>query len=173
MPEHVLGAEDAAKLRAVDPGGWYPIQWLLDLMEKLDRQVGHYGLVRMGRTLFKLSHEKRFLTVARSARDAVYGIDGMYRFANRGKNIGGWKVLTFEPGVARLEKNTPHHCEMEQGILHGALAALGCPGMIAQERCFRRGDELCVYTITSAVTDHRWTGPIDAPSPSNPRTPTR
>lgn len=159
MPDQVLGEDEVKKLRAVKPTEWYPIAWLLGLMETLDDHVGHYGLVRMGRTLFKMSHEKRFLTVARSARDAIYGIDAMYHHANRGRMIGGWKVLEFAPGHALLEKNTPHHCAMEQGILHGALAALACPGSITQQKCFRRGDDVCVYAISSAVTDERWSGP--------------
>src|SRR5262245_43045499 len=74
LPEQVLGAEEVQRLGAVDPSGWYPIQWLLDLMERLDQHVGHYGLVQLGRALFKLSHEERVLTVAKSARDIVHGI---------------------------------------------------------------------------------------------------
>src|SRR5580704_2713856 len=72
MPEHVLGAEEVKRLTAVDPAKWYPIGWLLDLMDKLDQQVGHYGLVRMGRMLFKLSHEEKVRAVAKSARDIIY-----------------------------------------------------------------------------------------------------
>jgi hypothetical protein len=30
--------------------------------------------------------------------------------------------------------------------------------MLVQSRCFRDGAESCVYVVTSAVTDHRWTG---------------
>jgi hypothetical protein len=41
----------------------------------------------------------------------------MYHHANRGTGIGGWKVLRFDAGYAELEKMTPHHCVMEQGIL--------------------------------------------------------
>jgi hypothetical protein len=156
LPEQVLGAEEAEKLRQVDPNGWYPIAWLLELMEKLDQRIGHYGLVRMGRTLFKMSHEARVKEVAKSARDIVHGIDGMYHHANRGTGIGGWRVIKFEPGYAELEKTTPHHCVMEQGILTEALSAVGCPGMVSQRECFRKGADLCIFTITSALTDARW-----------------
>lgn len=158
LPEHVIGAENARRLGQVDPNEWYPIAWLLDLMEALDTGVGHYGLLRMGRRLFHLSHEKRVLEVAKCARDVVYGIDGMYHHANRGKQIGGWKVLSFEPGIAELEKNTPHHCVMEQGILSAALAAVGCPGIVVQRQCFRQGADTCIYTISSSFTDAHWSG---------------
>src|SRR5258708_5816302 len=117
LPEQVLGAEEVEKLSAVDSSAWYPIEWLLDLMDRLDRELGHYGLLRMGRTLFDLSHKERVLEVATCAHDIVYGIDAMYHHANRGKGIGGWKVVRFEPGLAELEKTTPHHSVMEQGIL--------------------------------------------------------
>jgi hypothetical protein len=163
MPELVLGPEDAKRLAAVDPAGWYPIEWLLELMEKLDAAIGYYGLVRMGRTLFQLSHKDRVEKVARSARDIVYGIDGMYHNANRGRGIGGWRVVDFQPGHAELEKTTPHHCVMEQGILSAGLAMVGCPASIVQTTCFRKGDPLCLFALSSTVTDARWCGATPEP----------
>lgn len=156
LPEQVLGSDDARRLSEINAESWYPIEWLLELMERLDKHVGSYGLLRMGRELFKLSHEARVTEVAKCARDIVYGIDGMYHHANRGRHIGGWKVLRFEPGFAELEKTTPHHCVMEQGILSAALSAVGCPSNVSQSRCFRRGAETCVYEVSSAFVDHRW-----------------
>ena len=158
LPDQVLGVEEAHRLAEVDPDGWYPIAWLLDLMDKLDNGLGHYGLLRMGRTLFDLSHKDRVLQVAKSARDIIYGIDGMYHHANRGGSIGGWKVLRFDPGYAELEKTTPHHCIMEQGILSAGLAAVGCPGLVSQRQCFRQGADSCIYTISSSFTDEHWFG---------------
>jgi hypothetical protein len=158
MPEQVLGAEEVRKLAQVEMDGWYPIEWLLDLMDKVDKELGHYGLLQMGRRLFALSHEERLVQVARSAADVIYGIDGMYHHANRGAGIGGWKVLRFDAGYAELEKTTPHHCVMEQGILSGALSAVKCPGIVSQKQCFRQGAEACLYVISSSLTDERWFG---------------
>jgi hypothetical protein len=164
LPEQILGEEDSTRLRSVTPSEWYPIDWLLDLMEKLDERVGHYGLMRMGRTLFKMSHEERVLRRATCARDVIFGIDAMYHFANRGDQIGGWEVLLFEPGRAELLKTTPHHCVMEQGILLAALSAVGCPGIVTQRTCFRAGADACIYEITSALTGERWSRVRDATS---------
>ena len=164
MPEQVLGAEEVKKLARVEMDGWYPIEWLLDLMEKVDKELGHYGLLQMGRKLFALSHEERLIQVARSAADVIYGIDGMYHHANRGVGIGGWKVLRFDPGYAELEKTTPHHCVMEQGSLSGALAAVKCPGIVSQKQCFRQGADACLYVISSSFTDERWFGNRVAPA---------
>jgi hypothetical protein len=169
MPEQVLGAEEVSKLGKVQMDGWYPVDWLLDLMEKVDRELGHHALLQMGRRLFAMSHEERLAQMARSAADVVYGIDGMYHHANRGAGIGGWKVLRFDPGYAELEKTTPHHCVMEQGLLSGALAAVKCPGIVSQKQCFRQGAESCVYVVSSSFTDERWFGgkpPEIAPPPS-------
>lgn len=158
LPEQVLGPDECRRLKEIDPNGWYPIGWLLDLMDQLDKAVGHYGLLRMGRKLFEISHKERVLKVATSARDIVEGIDGMYHHANRGAGIGGWKVLSFGAATAELEKTTPHHCVMEQGILSAALAAVRCPGLVSQRECLRRGSDLCIYTITSSLSDERWYG---------------
>jgi len=158
LPEQTLGVEDAARVAAIDPLGWYPIEIMLELMDKLDKEVGHYGLLRMGRTLFNLSHEARVGKVASCARDIVYGLDAMYRHSNRGRSIGGWHVLSFEPGRATLEKTTPHHCVMEQGILSAALTTVGCPVIVTQTRCFREGADACHYEISSSLVDERWNG---------------
>lgn len=158
MPEQVLGKAEAEKLGQIDASAWYPIAWLLELMEVLDQNVGFYGLVQMGRKLFQMSHAARVKEVAHSARDIVYGLDAMYRFANRGVAIGGWSVLDFQPGLATLEKTTPHHCAMEQGILTEALSTVRCPVNIEQSQCLRRGADSCLFVLSSSVIDARWSG---------------
>ncbi len=162
LPEQVLGQQEARKLATVEARGHYPIAWLLELMERVDAQVGTYGLIRMGRTVFRDSVPPGARERLRSAKDLVSALDGLYKHTNRGTEIGGWRVLAFEPGLARLEKTTPHHCMMEQGILVEAFSFVGCPVTIEQSQCFRKGSDACVYEVTSYVTDERWTG---APAP--------
>ena len=163
-PESVLGQETVDRIACVKPNEFYPMGWFLDLMEELDASIGRVALVRLGRRVFSESHQERVLKTARSARDILYGIDGMYRFAHRGTEIGGWKVLLFQPGRAELEKTTPHHCAMEEGILLEALFAIGVPARIEQTKCFRAGAPSCLYVVTSVVEDARWSGSGGAPT---------
>jgi hypothetical protein len=158
MPEQLLGKELVQRLRAVRPSGWYPIALLLEPLEMLDKRLGADSIRKVGHALFRLSHEEGVRQKATSARDIVYGIDAMYRAANRGREIGGWSVISFTAGKAILEKTTPHHCVLEEGILDAGLRVVGVPAVIKQEMCFRRGDDSCVLTITSHVTDQRWSG---------------
>jgi hypothetical protein len=158
MPEQILSMQTIERLGQVAADQFYPVSWFLDLMEELDRGVGRVGLVRLGRRVFNLSHKERVLAAATSARDIVYGIDGMYHHAHRGQGIGGWEVLRFEPGVAELDKTTPHHCAMEEGLLLEALFAVGVPARIEQRQCFREGGASCIFVITSVVTDAKWSG---------------
>lgn len=158
FPRSVLGDAMVDRLETVRDDNWYPIATLLDLMEQLDAKLGEAGLRKMGRALFKNSHEARVKAVITSARNIVEGIDGMYRHANRGLAIGGWKVADFQPGRAELEKTTPHHCAMEEGILLEGLTMVGVTARIEQPQCLRRGGELCRLVITSSVTDERWMG---------------
>lgn len=155
-PEQVLGADTTTALRELDPKGWYPIGLLLGIMEKLDRNVGYYGLVSLGRRWFELWRKKQ--EPQSSAPEAIEGIDRMYRSANRGRAIGGWKITKLETGYAEVEKTTPHHCVVEQGILTAALADAGCSSVIAQEWCLRQGADSCVYTMASTVSAERWLG---------------
>ena len=158
MPQQILGEDVAKRIAAMDPDGWYPISELLDPLERLADKLGIAAVRKTGRELFALSHEQRAREQLHSARDLVYGFDAMYRHANRGQQIGGWKVLVFEPGVCELEKTTPHHCALEEGILRAAMQMVGVPVEIDQPECVREGGDRCRLVITSSVTDARWTG---------------
>ena len=156
LPEQVLGKQEWDRLQLVKAEGWYPIEQLLALMEILEAHVGRYGLMQLGRKLFEMSHKQRVLLVARNAKDIFYGMDGIYHHANRGRGIGGWQVLKFEPGLCELEKNTAHHCVVEQGILTQALLAVGCACNVIQTQCVLEGAPTCIYRVTSAFVDARW-----------------
>ena len=157
-PKDVLGREWLERLAPVTPDGWYPIALLLELLEYLDKRTGLASVLKMGRQLYQDSHAKRVGKSAACAGDIVYGIDGLYHHANRGTDIGGWRVLKFRPGVAVLEKTTPHHCALEEGIVHEALHTVGADSMIVQSTCMRRGADSCVFELRSAIRDHRWLG---------------
>jgi hypothetical protein len=159
LPAQTLGPERAARLAQVKADKWYPISELLELMDALHASVGDVGLMRMGRSLFDLSHKANLQKVATSARQVLYMFDDLYHYANRGEKIGGWHVLRFDPGYAELENTTPHHCMMEQGILTAALSAVGCPSTVDQSQCIRTGShDCCIFRVTSMFTDARWNG---------------
>ncbi len=153
-----LESEARPRLAPIDPQAWYPIGMLLDSLDRLEAKVGYYGLVRTGRTIFQMSHASNVASSQHCARDVLEGFDALYRTSNRGQGIGGWRVLRFEPGNAEMEKTTPHHCAMEQGILTAALAAVECPSIVGQSACIREGADSCRFVISSAISDARWDG---------------
>ncbi len=158
MPDAILGPERHAHLRTLKPTTWYPISELLEALEHIDRRLGPDSMRKVGHSIFKLSHEAAVRANCTSARDIVHGIDGMYHHANRGQQIGGWSVLEFGDRHALLEKTTPHHCVVEEGILEAGFRAMGVTAAIEQRRCFRRGADSCVLHILSATGDARWSG---------------
>jgi len=157
-PGMVLGRPFTAKLARVTSDGWYPISWMMDLLDMLDRRVGPMGLRQMGRKVFRTTHADRLRHTCTSARDILNGLDGMYRHANRGQDIGGWTMLEFAPGQAMVESTTPLHCGMEEGILSEALMAVGVPAVVTQTECFRKGTPSCVFHISSAFVRREWSG---------------
>lgn len=163
LPDQVLGKQDADRLRHVRPEHWYPIGWLFDLMEILEAHVGADGLRQMGRKVFEMSHRQRVMLTKHTAKDMIYELDNMYHHSNRGRGIGGFRVLSFGPGTARVETNTAHHCIMEQGLLTEALLAVGCACNVTQSECFRDGADTCIFEITSAFVDKRWSGDFLSP----------
>lgn len=157
-PERMLGEARATQLRKLDPGSWYPIQFLLEMLEALDQKGGRASVVQMGRQLFRDSHAARVTPDFRSAGDVIFGMDAMFHHANRGTDIGGWEILKFGPGVAVMKKTTPHHCALEEGILYEALHSVGTDVLIVQQKCRRNGDPWCELELRSSVRDQRWMG---------------
>lgn len=158
LPKQTLGESLYARLEPVRADGWYPIELLLELMETLDQKLGPNALRQMGRKLFQASHQAHVKANLKTAAELLYGMHGLYERANRGEAIGGWKVLSFGKGAAKLEKTTPHHCVMEEGIVAEALNCLGVPGTVTQEQCFRRGAESCIFVATSVIADEKMWG---------------
>lgn len=156
MPEHTLGARLHRQVAAVKPDAWYPIALLLELTDELDQRLGANALRQMGRRLFELSHEAFVKDSALTGAQVIGGFDGLYRRANRGELIGGWRILSFQPGRAVMEKTTPHHCALEEGIVTAAMAAVGIPATVGQQACLRRGSDACTFVVTSFVSDGRW-----------------
>jgi hypothetical protein len=169
MPRQILGNELTDRLEKVKPDEWYPIEMILEPMEILGNRIGYAGLLQMGRALFKLSHEARARETAKSAGDLIFALDGMYHHANRGDKIGGWKVVSFHPGYALLEKTTPHFCWMEEGILSEAFHVVGIAAFVSQTACLRQGAEACTFQVTSLIRDARWMGnhPALGPPPTS------
>ena len=157
VPEVTLGPELAARLKKVTPDEWYPIAELLDLLEQLDAKLGAFHLRQVGWTIWQKvpSEAKAQFT---GAQDLLNAFDRTYRLNNKGTGIGGWALTVFEPGRAVIEKTTPHHCGMEQGILEESLRQLGLQARVVQTVCFRNGGDLCRYLVTTNCNDERWFG---------------
>lgn len=158
FPEEVLGQYWVERLRTMNQEAWYPVQTLLELQQQVLHRGGRASLVQMGRQFFRDTHHQRMGTKLRSAGDVIYGLDRMYRFANRGQNIGGWEVLGFGPGHAALRKKTPHHCALEEGFLHEALQSVGVVVLIVQPECSLTGAKACELELCSSTRDDRWAG---------------
>ncbi|MDP3274172.1 MAG: hypothetical protein Q8Q09_03185 [Deltaproteobacteria bacterium] len=159
FPRGVLGDAVVDELEKIGASQWYPIDQLLNLLELLDKKVGPQGLRKTGRALFRRTHQKRTQEMAKCGRDIVYGIDGMYRFANRGIDIGGWNPVQFDAQIAVLEKSTPHHCMLEEGILDGALVAVGATSTVSQSQCFRKGAAMCIFEVRPLDASKGWLAP--------------
>jgi hypothetical protein len=157
-PEEILGAYWVQRLAGVLPTQWYPVATLLELQQQVLHRGGRAFLMEMGRQLFRDSHQKRLGPTLQSAGDVLFGLNRMYRFANRGLNIGGWEVLTFGPGHGVLRKKTPHHCALDEGFLHEALQVVGAVVVIVQPSCELIGGKSCELELRSPLRGPRWMG---------------
>lgn len=155
-PERLLGPEMTARLKQIKPDEWYPISVLLETLDVLDKKLDSYALKNAGWKLFNLSHAENVRKSVNSARELIHGFHSLYLNANRGVRIGGWRVLSFEPGRAELEKTTPHHCVLEEGIFEEALRTVGVSARVEQSACFRQGADACIFVVNAPNPGPRW-----------------
>lgn len=143
-------------VKTLDAHGWYPIDVLLALGIAAEERFGSELLVRIGEEIFARSHAATFRSSAATVADVAYGIDGMYRAANRGKGLGGWRVIEFTEGRALIEKTTPHPCQIEEGILGAACATLSVPVAISQTQCVRHDHDACWFALRALGPTSHW-----------------
>lgn len=155
-PALTLGEDNLRRLSQINSESWYPISTLLDMLELLDAKLGAPGLKSVGWMIFSTFHSAQARQTFDNARDLLYALDAMYKMGNKGHRIGGWEVLEFRPGHAVLEKTTPHHCAMEEGIIEEAMRTMGVKAAVDQPECFRKGAPACRFRIQTTVTDSRW-----------------
>ena len=153
--EQVFDAELTAGLRGVISDGWYPVHWFLLLLEVIEHRLGPLGLMEAGRHLYR-SGQRGQAVAPSSAADVLYAYDGGYLKTNRGQLIGGFRVTHFGPGLACLEMTAPLPCKLAEGALLEGLSTIGIRALIGQQRCFRRSDDSCSFSISSSIDDHRW-----------------
>ncbi len=158
LTEHLLGAELASRVVNVKPDQWYPIHLLLDALMLVESKSGPVVLRQVGRKLFESTHAQRVIPQVKSAADLIFSLDEMYHQANRGDDIGGWEVHSFQPGRAVLFNSTPHPCPLEEGILTQAFSSCSLPVFVNHTQCRRRGDSRCQYDLASVLHDERWHG---------------
>lgn len=145
-------------VRTIDPDGWYPIDLLLTLADVIHQRAGAAALASMGHSIFMLSHERHSSTRAASIGDLAFSADAIYRRANRGNAIGGWRVLEFAQSLAVIEKTTPHPCQFDEGIMQAGCRSLGVAVTISQRRCLLKGDDTCEFVVVGAPDEPRWMG---------------
>ena len=155
-PELTLGVEMVVWLKKLRPDGWYPIGLMLDLMETLEQKLGKYHLKQLGWTIFSRDHAPQLREHVRTAQEALQLCDAQYKTSNRGTSIGGWKVVSFTHARAELEKTTPHHCAMEEGILEEIMRTLGVVCTVSQSECIRAGGDICRFLIEPKVAGPSW-----------------
>jgi hypothetical protein len=157
-PEALLGEEWIARQRQIHPKNWYPVTMAAELFQQLSRRLDRGALVEMGRQLFRDSHHRRLIPHLRSVGDVVFGLNGIYHRAHRGKDIGGWEVLRFDEGRALLRKTTPTPCALEEGLLCEALHSVGAEALVVQPTCVQHGGRYCDFEISSSLKGDRWLG---------------
>ena len=155
-PELTLGEENYRRLSLMSATSWYPIATLLEMLELLGKKLGAPGLKSVGWNIFATFHSEEARKHFDNVHDLLHALDAMYHAGNKGHRIGNWTVTDFRPGYALLEKTTPHHCAMEEGIVEEAVRTMGVKATVDQLECFRNGAPCCIFRVQSPVTDQRW-----------------
>ena len=131
----------------IEPNKWYPMKQFTILVDQYEDQMGPLVLKSIGTGIIPEMLEAGVMPKM-PPQEFIKGLSHVYHSANRGTNIGDWKVLKEEPNHIIMENSTMHNCKLEEGVLLGGIEALGGKNpRIFQRTCVKKGDSFCTFDI--------------------------
>ncbi len=100
----------------IDPYGWYPHQWVLDLFREVaQREGGSMNLVHIGAAI---PEQAEFPPHVDNIEAALNLVDAMYRLHHRGGNAGEYTVSRITPRHLTVACHTPYPSDYDYGLIY-------------------------------------------------------
>ncbi|NHI94540.1 MAG: hypothetical protein EAX96_18765 [Candidatus Lokiarchaeota archaeon] len=131
----------------LDPGKWYPMKQFTLLTDYIEKYLSATVLKNIGSGIVPEMKNAGILPNM-APEDFLKSLQKIYLEANRGVNIGQWKVAKEEPNHIILENTTMHNCILEEGVILGGIKVFGARYMkVTQSKCVKKGDNMCLFDI--------------------------
>ncbi len=133
----------------VKPDKWYPMQQFTLLTDYVEKIMNASVLNYIGKQIVPEMKDAKVISFP-SPKDFLKSMQKVYLAANKGANIGEWKVVKEETNKIVVKSSTMHNCYLEQGVLQGGVEAFGGKSVIIKHsstECRRKGGKSCDYEI--------------------------
>lgn len=131
----------------INPEKWYPIEMFWNLTDYIEKNLSTSVLRNIGTQIIP-NMKNAGLLPNLTPKEYLASLNDTYISANRGTNIGSWKVIEIKDGHAIIENTTMQHCILEEGVVFGGIKAFGgsyC--IVKQTTCVLKGDSKCTFDI--------------------------
>ena len=131
----------------IEPNKWYPMKQFTLLVDLYEEKMGPLIIKNIGTGIIPEMVEAGVLPKM-SPQEFLKSLSGSYHSANRGTNIGDWKVIKEGANHIIMENSTSHNCKLEEGVVLGGIEALGGKNpRVLQRTCVKKGDPFCTFDI--------------------------
>lgn len=131
----------------IEPNKWYPMKQFTILVDLYEDIMGPLILKNVGSGIIPEMIQAGIIPKI-SPHEFLKSLTNTYHSANRGSNIGDWRVIKEESKHIVLENSTMHNCKLEEGVILGGIEALGGRNpRILQRTCVKKGDPFCTFDI--------------------------
>lgn len=131
----------------IDAAAFYPIALYLELCSYLEERLGTYAFLRLGRKMGAAVMDRAFDTDAKTFDEAVAQIEGAHKLFCK-PVVGGFQIVTREPGKIALDCTTPYNCVLQEGMFYEIAIRYGAPNAtVTHASCRRRGAAACRFDV--------------------------
>jgi hypothetical protein len=138
-----------AGIKRIDPEAWYDYEWVFDLLDKIEGELGRAAMIKVGRSMVETAVYPPEID---SAEQILSSIGYWWELNARGPGIGAM-TCEWEDEHTAIVESTVHRCRctVTLGIIAGACSRHGItpliehgPGSCIQQKT----GPVCVYRIS-------------------------
>lgn len=157
-------------LVAVEPRGWYPQQFVLDLY----REIAHYpgGMFDLVSIGMGIPEQAAFPSGINSIESALLSLDVAYHMNHRGGDIGYYRATPVGPAHMLMECRNPYPSDFDYGVLYGLVRRFrshGVPFTVQRDDSLpsrKHGADVCTYHVTWGGNPRNAGGYVPLPAPN-------
>lgn len=137
-----------AELSELEDRVFYPLSLYLELCDYLEKRLGMYAWLRVGRRMAVAVMQTAFPAALSSVEEAIAQIDEAHKIFCR-PLVGAFQLVERGPRRIVIRYTAPYNCTLQEGLFYEVALRYGASdASVSHTPCRRNGAEACHFEIT-------------------------